>query len=389
MKKISLLCLLFIIVLNSCKNGNVENQNLSICIEKCIKNFITKWDYKPALEVSVYGKKGTEKYNYRGGYFSVSNKTDLTDDNTFILYSITKSMTASVINDLINQGKLSLNNTVEDFFHDLNKIYINNDATIEELLTHRSGIQDYTDNPSLIYNNPFLKNEDWDPIKILDYIKIPADDRGKFIYSSANYILLGMIIEKITSQKLCDYLQDKLFAPCGITLSLYPQEGIDIKKIVHPHVYPNTFMGLYGDGNTPIDITNQIKNINELLIKCSWSAGGVVGNAENTSLWGYELLSVNGCIDASIKNSILESVSKFSNEMTLSDAYGFGIRKIIYSNYELIGSYGRSIGSENLMFYNKDKDVCIVILSSSNTKKDGNPNIDELLFSIFDIIDEN
>lgn len=389
MKKICRLCILILFVLTSCKNENVENHTISDKIEQCINAYITKWDYKPALEVSVYGKKGKEKYNYKGGYFSVSNKTHLNDDNTFILYSITKSMTATVIIDLVNQEKLSLNNTIEDFFQDLNRIYINNDATIEELLTHRSGIQDYTDNPALIYNNPFLKNEDWDPIKILDYIKIPADDRGKFIYSSANYILLGMIIEKVTGQKLYDYFQEKLFIPCGITLSLYPQEGIDIEKIVHPHVYPNTFMGLYGDGNTPIDITNQIKNVNELLIKCSWSAGGVVGNAENTSLWGYELLSVNGCMEASINSCILESVSKFSNEMSLSDAYGFGIRKIIYSNYELIGSYGRSIGSENLMFYNKDKDVCIVILSSSNTKTDGNPNIDELLFSIFDTIDEN
>ena len=124
--------------------------------------------------------------------------------------------------------------------------------------------------------------------------------------------------------------------------------------------------------------------MNELSIKCSWAAGGVVSNAENTVIWGYELLSENGKIDFSVRKNILDSVAQFSSGTSLSNAYGFGVRKIEHSGYELIGSYGRSFGCENLMFYNKEKDICIVILSSSNTKSDGNPNIDELLFSIFD-----
>lgn len=379
---------LFIFLFNSCKNMNNDNRTFSNNIEKCIDDYITKWDYKSGLEVSVYGKKRNLNFNYKGGYSSISNKVHVNEDNTFILFSITKSMTAAVILDLVNDGKISLNNTVEDFFHGLNPIYFNNDATIEELLSHRSGIQDYTDNAALFYNNPFIYNKNWDPFKILDYINLPAANRGTFIYSSANYILLGMIIEKITGQRLSEIFQEKIFTPCNIDLALYPQKGIYLEKIVHPHVYPNTFMGLYGDGKTPIDISNQIKNINELLIKCSWAAGGVIGKAEDTALWGYELLSENGIVETSIRNCILDSVSKFSNDASLSDAYGFGIRKIIYSNYELIGSYGRSIGSENLMFYNKEKDVCIVILSASNTKADGTPNIDELMFSIFDSIDE-
>lgn len=66
MKKICRLCLLILFVLTSCKNDNVENHTISDKIEQCINAYITKWDYKPALEVSVYGKKGKEKYNYRG-----------------------------------------------------------------------------------------------------------------------------------------------------------------------------------------------------------------------------------------------------------------------------------------------------------------------------------
>lgn len=61
---------------------------------------------------------------------------------------------------------------------------------------------------------------------------------GTFIYSSANYLLLGLIIEKVTGVLLCDYLQEKLFQQCNINMQLYPQEGININDIVKPHVYP-------------------------------------------------------------------------------------------------------------------------------------------------------
>ncbi len=386
MKRNNFLIVLSIFFIFSCKNTNDVKQDFSNDIETCIERYVSKWNYKPALEVSVYGKKRTLIYNYLGGYFSLSNNSKVNEDSLFILYSITKSMTASAVIDLVNNGKLSLNDTVGDFFYNLDPIYINNDATIEELLTHRSGIQDYTGNPALIYDNPFLRNDNWNPLEILNYISIPADARGSFIYSSANYLLLGLIIEKVTSVPLCNYLQENFFHHCNINMQLYPQETINLNNIVKPHVYPNTFMGLSGDGKTPIDLSTLIKDINELSIKCSWAAGGVVSNAENTVIWGYELLSENGKIDFSVRKNILDSVAQFSSGTSLSNAYGFGVRKIEHSGYELIGSYGRSFGCENLMFYNKEKDICIVILSSSNTKSDGNPNIDELLFSIFDLL---
>lgn len=384
MKRNIFIIFLYAFLCFSCKNVTDVEQDTYSIIEACVEKYISKWNYKPALEVAVYGKEGALNYYYRGGYFSIANNLKVNEDSLFILYSITKSMTASAVIDLVNNGKLSLSDTVEDFFQDLNPIYINNDATIEELLTHRSGIQDYTENSALIYDNPFSKYDSWEPLVILDYIDTPADSRGTFIYSSANYLLLGVIIEKVTGVSLCDYLQEKLFQQCNINMQLYPQEGININYIVKPHVYPNTFMGLSGDGKTPIDLSTLIKNINELSIKCSWAAGGAVSNAENTVIWGYELLSEKGKIDFSIREKILNSVSQFSCETSLSNAYGFGVRKIEHSGYALIGSYGRSFGCENLMFYNKDKDICIVILSSSNTKSDGNPNIDELMYSIFD-----
>lgn len=79
-------------------------------------------------------------------------------------------------------------------------------------------------------------------------------------------------------------------------------------------------------------------------------------------------------------------VSANSDKSIEPVAYGYGIRKFFHGGFEFLGSYGRSIGAENLMFYNKDKDVCISILSSSNMKKDKTLNIDELMYEIFECL---
>ena len=145
-------------------------------------------------------------------------------------------------------------------------------------------------------------------------------------------------------------------------------------------------MSLIGDGEHPIDITDIIRNVCELQAKCGWAAGGMIGTAPPTAFWGYQLLSNNGCIDNSIRSCILSSVEQFTESTPSSSAYGVSVRKVFHNHRAFIGSYGRGIGDENLMFYNTDKDVCIVILSSSNTRNDGNPNIDELLFSLYESI---
>ena len=378
---LSAVFLLSVFALISC--SEVTREDL---ITKCITDYINRHDYQPGISVSVYSTSRDIDFNATYG------KASLSDNNIYnsvltphYLYSITKTFTAACVLKLIKEDKLSYDNSVAEFFPDLNALYINLDSTIGELLTHRSGIQDYTDTPSLIYNNPFFKSNDWTSEKILSFIERPAQERGAFLYSSSNYIILGMIVEKIAGQPLNEYIRENFLDESKITASLYPQDDFDLATVAHPHAYPNTFMGLSGDGKTPVDITTIVPNALDLLGKCSWSAGGMIATAENTAKWGYELLSENGSIDSSLREKINSSVINYEDD-DVKEAYGYGVRKLFYKGYSFIGSYGRSIGDENLMFYNKDKDICICILTNSNTKSDGSPNIDELMYAIFDVL---
>lgn len=329
---------------------------------KTVYEYVDKWNYNSAISVSVFGSDIS--FNYAGGYASLSTKLENTETTPHILYSITKSFTAASILKLKKEGKLELSDRLDKYVTGLSDIYVNNDATIEELLTHRSGIADYTSNPQIIINNPFKSNAEWNAEKILDYIESPADERGKLIYSSTNYIILGMIIEEVAGIPLNQYISENFLTPLGLTdLKVAPQDSIVYQSLAHPHAYPGTFMGLVGDGINPIDINNIISDANEMLAKCGWAAGGMVGTSDKAAKWGYNLLSSNGSVDSDIRNTITGSLSGFTESDSPSVAYGIATRKLFHNGKEFIGSYGRSIGDENLMFYNPDKDVCITILS--------------------------
>ncbi|MBQ9630960.1 MAG: hypothetical protein IJR49_05185, partial [Treponema sp.] len=69
---------------------------------------------------------------------------------------------------------------------------------------------------SIIYANPFSTTDEWNAKTILSLIETPAGNRGEFIYSSANYIILGLIVEKVSGISLNNYLREKfklLIAP--------------------------------------------------------------------------------------------------------------------------------------------------------------------------------
>ena len=252
------LCLIVL----SCPQTRTE-LSLEERITNCIVSYKKKWNYTPAISVSVYGQEGKIKYDYATGYSSLNDKTINTIYTPHFVYSITKSFVAASIVKLANENKLSLSDSISNHLSelDLNKKYINLDASIEELLTHRSGINDYTESSSIIYANPFSKTDKWNAKTILSLIETPASNRGEFIYSSANYIILGLIVEKVGGISLNNYLRENFTDNLIIDAKLYPQDSASLQSLAHPHSYPNTFIGL---------VWEHANRYSKRYSRCSW-----------------------------------------------------------------------------------------------------------------------
>lgn len=349
-----------------------------------VYRFIDKYEIKTALSVSVYNQN--TDFFINEGRTSLSGGGENSETTLHYIYSISKTFVAAAALTQVKENILSLDSKLSDILPQLSSSFLNEDATLKELLSHRSGIYDYVDNPLLFTQNPY-REQAWDPALLFSFIRNPAGEKGYYSYSTTNFVLIGMMLEEAASKALNTLLADTFLTPLNLDyLYLLPQDTVDEDLVSHPHVHPNTALSLVGDGKTPIDITTVFPDAIELLGKSSWAGGGMVGTARETAYWGYHLYSSNStALDATVKAQIINSVAHYEK----SDAdysYGYGVKKLFYGDTYFLGSYGRNIGSENFMFYCPDIDTCFVVLTSSNADATGNPNIDEILFDLYDTL---
>src|SRR3954466_6533419 len=166
----------------------------------------------PAASVAVV-KNGQIVFVKAYGNAKLDPPTPASSSMRFSIGSISKQFTASAILMLQEEGKLSLDDKVGKWMPDLTRA---NEVTIRQLLSHTSGYQDYWPQDYVMPN--MLKPVD--AKQILDqWARIPLDfEPGtKWQYSNTNFVIAGVIIEKVSGMPLMQFLQKNVFATLGMT----------------------------------------------------------------------------------------------------------------------------------------------------------------------------
>src|SRR5438067_1712097 len=165
----------------------------------------------PSASIAVV-KDGQVVYVKAYGDARLEPKTPATAEMRYSIGSISKQFTAAAILLLQEQGKLSLDDKVGKFVPDLTR---GNEVTIRQLLSHTSGYQDYWPQD---YVMPMMLQ----PVttqKIMDlWARKPLDfEPGtKWQYSNTNFVIAGLIVEKVSGQKLMEFLGEHIFHPLGM-----------------------------------------------------------------------------------------------------------------------------------------------------------------------------
>src|ERR1051325_10460922 len=168
---------------------------------------------------------------YKGGFGMANMEWGIpnTPDTKFRLGSITKQFTATLIMQLVEQGKIKLDGKLSDYLPDYRKD-IGEKVTIHNLLTHTSGIPSYTDQPG------FFENVSRNPYKVADFVKkyasgdLEFEPGSKFSYSNSGYFLLGAIIERVTGKTYEQALKDNILDPAGMKNTGYDHHNTLIPK---------------------------------------------------------------------------------------------------------------------------------------------------------------
>jgi CubicO group peptidase (beta-lactamase class C family) len=166
----------------------------------------------------LVAKHGKIIYENSFGWADYPHQDSLQINSKFQLASVTKTITSTAILQLMERGKLKLNQDVRDFFPD----FPYQGVTIRLLLTHRSGMMNY-----VYFVDDVYRAEHRDQRKgitnqqtmamIAQYKPAPFNKPDKrFLYNNSNFMVLGSIIEKVTGENYAQYVKDNIFIPAGM-----------------------------------------------------------------------------------------------------------------------------------------------------------------------------
>jgi CubicO group peptidase (beta-lactamase class C family) len=171
---------------------------------------LEKTGFNGAILVAKNGQILFEKYT---GYSNFKTKETINEHTPFHLASISKTFTGMAVLKLWEQGKLSLDDSLQKYFPQLPYYGI----TIKMLLSHRSGLPNYLYFMDSIWDkHKEMKNEDVLNAMIVHHPPIQSSPDKRFEYCNTNFMLLALIVEKITGEKFPDYMKENIFEPIGM-----------------------------------------------------------------------------------------------------------------------------------------------------------------------------
>ncbi len=260
---VQILILFFGLLFNVIYAQQKDDEQLVIYFDKILSEQF-KTD-EPGVTVLV-SRNGQIIYKKAFGMANLELSTPMQVDNVFWIASIGKQFTAVAILQLMEQGKLDLQDEITKFIPDYPTQ--GNIITIEHLLTHTSGIHNFSG-----MEDPEKKlTTDCTPNEVIDFFKnLPMrfDPGTKWEYSNSGYFLLGYIIEKITGKPYSEYLEEIFFKPLGMTNSLFANN----KRIIKNRV------GAYSQGD------NGFENSRHLNATIIYSAGAIQTTVEDFYKW--------------------------------------------------------------------------------------------------------
>jgi D-alanyl-D-alanine carboxypeptidase len=200
--------------------------------------------------VSIAIQRGSQTVTIARGVADRAAPGRLTPEHRFRAASVAKSLLASVILQLVDEGRVALTDTVEEWLPAM--VPQSGAVTIEQLVRQQSGIFDYGADPRLM--QPYMAGDFgyyWSPEKLVELANEhgPTFEPGaRYEYSNTNFTLLGLIIEKATGETLANVVRDRIFEPVGMTSS--KMETSSHMDSPYAHGY------LVGLAEEPIDVTD-------------------------------------------------------------------------------------------------------------------------------------
>ncbi|WP_256006910.1 serine hydrolase domain-containing protein [Pedobacter deserti] len=283
-------------------------------------------------------RDGRKLYSRSFGYADIARKVRATSKTNYRIASVTKPFTAMAILMLRDQGKLDLGDRLDAFFPDLPAF--SKEITVKQMINHTSGLKSYGSVPTSR------------PLKDINVLHIVAEQDStnfkpgtKFSYSNTAYVLLGLIVEKVSGLPFDEFVRRHIFKPLKMANSTFNNmEG----------TIPNRAYGYNPkDGKLVLDDQSTASYLQ--------GDGGIYSSIDDFYYWDQALYG-----DKLVKRETLNEIFSPSSNETPEIAYGYGWYIERRYNATRISHSGGTTGFSSYYVRYPEKKFSIVVFGNQD-----------------------
>ena len=345
-----------VLTCSSCGNQSfsTEEQNR---LDSVISDFIKGHNFPGVVVGAWVPEKGT--YKVAKGDSDIKASKAMEIDDKFRIASVTKSFVGTVALQLVDEGKLRLDDNVGKYVPGVPN---GEKITIRQLLNMTSGLYDYSGDEGFMNALASDLTRKWTPRELVEisFSHEPYFPPGQgWRYSNTNTILVGMIIEEVTSNKLEDEIEERIIDRLGLENTSFPEGPEMPAPYTHGYQWDEE-KGDYAD-------------ITDVDPSYLWAAGAMISSLEDLRVWAKalatgELISESMQKERLTFNDIVLPGATPSYEK-MSPKYGLAIEE--YDN-EFSGHSGNLLGYNIQMYYlTSEKATLISMVNTDGAPGDG------------------
>ncbi|EJQ95641.1 hypothetical protein IGW_01871 [Bacillus cereus ISP3191] len=282
----------------------------------------------PGILAKAYNNGKTSSYT--AGVADLSTKKPVKSDYRFRIGSVTKTFTATTVLQLVGENRVQLDDSIEKWLPGLiqGNGYDGNQVTIRQLLNHTSGIAEYLKSKDADIMNSKKTYTAEEIVKI--GLALPPDfSPGKgWSYSNTGYVILGMLIEKITDNSYAEEIEKRIIEPLDLSNTFLPGNSPVIPGKNHARGYVKT------------EGASELKDITYYNPSLANAAGDMISNADDLNKFFSSLLAGKLLKERELKE-MLTTVPVEGK--AVGDGYGLGIYETKLPNGVSVWGHGGGI----------------------------------------------
>jgi D-alanyl-D-alanine carboxypeptidase len=311
----------------------------------------------PGVSVTVEFADGTS-WTGVSGIADIATNSPVTPTTTFAVGSISKTFLATLVLELAAEQKLRLDDRIARYLPELG---LDRRITIRELLDHTSGLYDYFLNPKI---DPALQRAPtrlWTATQALAYMRTRYFPPGKgWHYSNANYLILGLLAEKVGGASLARQLRSRFFEPLDLAHTWYQIAEKPRQPLAHGYRFAGT-----SRTSRPIDLSDGTGVAPfTSVVSAAAGAGSIASTSADLAHWAKALYG--GKVLAPTSFGLMVGDVTRTARYRPRIPYGLGVQAVSVNGLPTLGHSGRLLGFRSLMRYFPGQNVSIAIVTNQS-----------------------